>query len=48
MPINLYLGLLNCGSENIVQNLQPGSPHHSNNDVTDGEGCDKGPYVGGD
>jgi hypothetical protein len=24
------------------------SPHHSNNDVADGEGCDKGPDVGGD
>jgi hypothetical protein len=24
------------------------SPHNSNNDVADGEGCDKGPDVGGD
>ena len=24
------------------------SPHHSNNDVADGEGCDPGPDVGGD
>ena len=23
-------------------------PHHSNNDVADGEGCDPGPDVGGE
>ena len=32
----------------VIELLGNQSPHHSNNDVADGEGCDPGPDVGGE
>ena len=32
----------------VIELFSNQSPHHSNNDVADGEGCDPGPDVGGE